>query len=382
MNKLFRAAAGKVAITPEEAVPLQGYVYGDTLLEDSDLQDLMDTFAATVASAAVLVSPLGTEESRDWICCNRAADRLEAIFGHPRGGFADRFAAFAFSDVIWPYLQTNAGIFGPVQVGMMPPLEAHLEMSLHDMMSDGIEVPAVKSEGTFIDIDKPWHILMANEAWTHKLCSRLNGNVTEDDAEIDATALLNGYVQLGKGSKIGRNVIVEGNLIVGSGTVIENGAILKGDNVIGNHCYIANYCYIERGSTVGDHCVVNHCAELDGLIMNGVYLYHYMEFSGIIGSHTDLGAATVCGTLRFDDGLTAHRVKGRRETPSHYANSVYLGDYCRTGVNAIIMPGCKMGVYSVAGAGLIVEEDIPNRTFVYVKQEVSHKPWGPDKYGW
>ncbi|MFH1740085.1 MAG: nucleotidyl transferase, partial [bacterium] len=106
------------------------------------------------------------------------------------------------------------------------------------------------------------------------------------------------------------------------------------------------------------------------------------EYWGVIGRSSDLGAATVCGTLRFDDQETVHRVRGRRETPRIGANASYLGDYVRTGVNAILMPGVKVGPYSLIGAGVILQEDVPNNSLIYVKQELCRKEWGPERYGW
>jgi len=60
----------------------------------------------------------------------------------------------------------------------------------------------------------------------------------------------------------------------------------------------------------------------------------------------------------------------------------YIGEYCRTGVNAIIMPGVKVGPYSILGPGTIIYKDVPSRTLVLAKQEHVTKPWGPEKYGW
>ena len=64
------------------------------------------------------------------------------------------------------------------------------------------------------------------------------------------------------------------------------------------------------------------------------------------------------------------------------ANATYMGEYCRTGVNAMIMPGRKIGSYSVVGAGVILNEDVPSQTIITVKQELVKKPWGPSRYGW
>ena len=60
----------------------------------------------------------------------------------------------------------------------------------------------------------------------------------------------------------------------------------------------------------------------------------------------------------------------------------YFGDYSRTGVNVITMPGVKIGAYSCVGAGIVVYEDIPSRTLTLLKQETVTRPWGPERYGW
>ena len=102
----------------------------------------------------------------------------------------------------------------------------------------------------------------------------------------------------------------------------------------------------------------------------------------MVGEAVDFGAATVCGNLRFDDGKTTWRIKGRPEAPAVAANAAYFGDFCRTGVNAIIMPGRRIGVYSVVGAGVVAYQDVPDREMVTLKQELVTRPWGPERYGW
>jgi len=354
--------------------------YGDTIVDADDLKNLADLFAKR--GNAALVDPLGAESSRDWICCSVEENRITDILGHPRGGATHRFAAFAFGRDIFPHLLSNSGIFTNVQVGMMPPTEGFVEMSLADWIADGHEIAACETHGTFLDVDKPWQILEANRIVGQAVCESLTGNELAEGASIDESADIEGFVRLGKDSTIGRNVRVRGNLIVGDRTRIENGAIIEGHTIVGNDCLLANYCMIDGGAIVGDRCVINHCAELNGLLMENVYLYHYMEFYGILGCNTDLGAATVCGTLRFDDGETTHTIKGRREHPRDHSNASYLGDYVRTGVNAIIMPGCKVGVYSIVGPGVLLSEDLPNGTRVSVKQVLERGDWGPDRYGW
>jgi len=215
-----------------------------------------------------------------------------------------------------------------------------------------------------------------------RLCGELKENELAEGASIDDSASLAGPVHLGRNSRIGKNVILRGKLIAGDNVIIDAGAIIDGDFVVGDRSFVGNACFIEGGSVVGADCVVNHAAELSGVIFDGVYLYHYMEIYGIVGRNTDIGAATVCGSLRFDDGITIHKTAGRREFPRNFSNASFIGDYCRTGVNAVIMPGCKTGPYSIIGPAVLLEKDLPEGTGIRVKQEQETFKWGPERYGW
>ena len=107
-----------------------------------------------------------------------------------------------------------------------------------------------------------------------------------------------------------------------------------------------------------------------------------MHIYGVVGEHSDLGAATVCGTLRFDDGRTPHLIKGRKEIPAEGSNATYIGDFCRTGVNVTFWPGKKVGAYAVIGAGTVLDRDVPDHTLIYPKQQLEMREWGPERYGW
>jgi UDP-N-acetylglucosamine diphosphorylase / glucose-1-phosphate thymidylyltransferase / UDP-N-acetylgalactosamine diphosphorylase / glucosamine-1-phosphate N-acetyltransferase / galactosamine-1-phosphate N-acetyltransferase len=302
--------------------------------------------------------------------------------GHPRVDGGYWLGGLALTRDIFPLLGANPGYFRNVEVGMMSPIESFLEMSLAELARQRPVPVMVCAADQALDIDRPWDIMAANWVMANRLCGALTENRLAEGSSIDPTAQIKGHVALGKNSRIGRNVTIEGSCIVGDDTRIDNGAILLGNNVIGDRCTITNYCYLDEGAVVGHDCVINHCAEFGGVLFDGVFLYHYMEMHGIIGEHTDIGAGTACGTLRFDDGETTIRVKGRPERPRHFSNATYLGDFCRTGVNVTIAPGKRIGCYSVIGAGTIVQKDVPERTLIYAKQELEERPWGPEMYGW
>ena len=184
------------------------------------------------------------------------------------------------------------------------------------------------------------------------------------------------------GAKIGNRVVIEGPCWIGKNTRVINGAIVRKNVMIGANTRVSDYCLVGSDTVIGNNCVVGHGAEFDGVMLDGAYIYHYSEIYGVLGAAVDIGAATVCGTLRFDDAETIHKIGGRREFPKNGANAAYFGDYCRTGVNVITQPGVKIGAYSCVGAGIVLYDDVPSRKLRILKQDVVERDWGPERYGW
>lgn len=356
-------------------------VYGDIVTPVENFRSFWEGFRASGAVAGALLERLTHENAADWICASYHNGLLGEVKGHPRGGTHRLCGVFAFRPAAFSALLRNPGIAARVDVGGMPLAEAEVAGSLQVLLDEGVEVFASETVAFFVDMDKPWHLLEANARMGDYLCQRLEKDDIGEGARLSDGAEIAGRLVLGPHAVVGNRVVLRGNALVGAGTEITNGAVLHGNFVIGNGCRIRNYC--ELGSAVvGNRCIIGHGAEFSGVLFDKVYLYHYCEVYGVLGEATDIGAATVCGTLRFDDRNTPHRIRGRWETPPFGADAVYIGDFCRTGVNAILMPGVKVGSYSCVGPGVICYEDVPSRTLVLAKQELTRRPWGPERYGW
>ena len=358
---------------------------GDTLLFGEDIKALAERHKSAQSAVSVLVTAeKSSPDSNEHICCEAAEGELTRIIGHPSSRSYRQIVGYACSQDFIKYIDNNGGFFKELSVGSMAPHESYLEQSVADYRNRGNTVPAVTAEFPALDIDKPWHILEANYVFCKHQTSALSQKELAEGAFIDPMAVVKGHVKLGKNSFIGRNCTINGNIIVGDNTAIDNGAIIDGNAMIGDNVEISNYCYISGGSTIGNLCKVLHGAEFSGTLFDRVYLYHYMEIAGLLGYNVDIGAACVCGTLRFDEKSSSTVVNGHRVTPRtrNFANATYIGDYTRTGVNCSFMPGIRIGCYCAIGPAALITEDVPDRTLLLVKQEHITKPWGPEKYGW
>lgn len=382
-EKLEGPAAGLNAALEQQEGDAFFVLYGDVVATLESYRALQDSWGPERDAATLIHRMEPGEDSGEWFCASASDGGLHAIHSHSRGQYSHRLCGISIlSEKAASYSRMHPGLTTKLDVGAMPSLETDISQSLQDMVSGGEAVSAVETQDLYVDVDKPWHLLEANGRMAEYRNRSLVKDEISEGAEISKDAEIHGPVRLGPNSRIGKRVVVQGNVTVGANTTITNGAMVGRNIIIGDDTRIRDYCQLGTHSVIGNNCVMGHCAEFGGLLMNKVYLYHYCELSGIIGTATDIGAATVCGTLRFDDGRSAHMVKGRRECPRIGSNETYIGEYCRTGVNAIIMPGVKVGPYSILGPGAIVYEDVPARTLLLVKQEHVTKEWGPEKYGW
>ena len=378
-------AGGSAAAVLEGAAGLDEdflVVAGDIVTDAANLAALKRRFEEQRPLAAALIQPLGSESARDWLIAHVEGGLLRGVEGHSRDGRYRLCGAYALCAQALETLRDNPGVMASVPVGGMPPLESEIAQSLQMMVDEQQDVLAVETCGYHVDMDKPWHILEANRRVIDAMEQHDGGNVIPDSSKIHDGAEIDGKVVLGENCTIGQRVVVRGDVWLGDGASLENGAIVDGPAVIGRDTVVRDYCQIGGHTTVGARGIYGHGAEFSGVALDTVYCYHYCEIWGVVGQAVDFGAATVCGNLRFDDSETVWRVNGRAERPAHASNAAYFGDYCRTGVNAIIMPGRRIGVYSCVGAGVVAYDDVPDRQLVLLKQEVTTRPWGPERYGW
>lgn len=364
-------------------------LHGDVLLDPDDLRALL---VAGRAGPAVLLSPLDqraidpalpVEGSTDWISAAVEDGQLGRFLGRHREARPYRFAGAAFlpADDLRA-LETPGTRFEGVQVGSMPPEEVPLEQVFNDLVLAGRPVAAVTARRAFVDVDKPWHLLTANDLAVRHLTGAAPERDLAADASIDPAARIRGRVRLGRRSRIEGPAIIDGDLWAGDDVVIADGAIVRGPLVVGDRTRLTEYCHLLGPSSIGPDCVFAHAAEFRGLAMEHVYLFHFMELFGVLGSCVDIGAGTVCGTLRFDDRPQPQRVLGRLEVPNDYASACTIGAYSRTGVNVTLAPGVRIGAYSAVGPGVLVSEDVPSRTLLTLRQDLERRPWGPEKHGW
>lgn len=226
--------------------------------------------------------------------------------------------------------------------------EYELTDALKMMLRDGIKLNyVIAGEDEWFEIGKPWDLLSIHEKLLSKLStSSINGEVEE-------------YV------KVKGPVIIKEGALIRSGTYIIGPAYIGEEAVIGPNSYIRPYSVIGKGSRIGNAVEVKNST-----LMEGVHAQHLTYIGdSIICEHVNLGAGTITANLRFDNGIVKVTVKGKRISSGRRKLGAIIGGYVKTGINVSIMPGVKIGAYSWIAPGVVVNRDIPPRSFLRARIE-------------
>jgi len=210
------------------------------------------------------------------------------------------------------------------------------EVALSSYMSAGAKLKAIEFDGFWQPVKFPWHIA--------EVFHYLFGLQSDGEPAIHADA------------EVSENAIVEGAVIVEAGARIMAGATVKGPCYIGARTIIATNALV-RDSNVGADCVIGFSTEVArSHVGDNVWTHSNYIGDSVIGDDVSFGAGTVTGNLRLNEGVIG-------ETGTNKWGLV-TGDHIRVGVNTSFMPGVRVGSESYIGAGIVVAEDIPYKSFV------------------
>ncbi|MCW4030821.1 MAG: sugar phosphate nucleotidyltransferase [Candidatus Bathyarchaeota archaeon] len=224
--------------------------------------------------------------------------------------------------------------------------ELEFTEALSFLIGEGKTVLASKiSKADWIDIGRPWDLLEAN-SWAlkrraHKVCGT-----------VEAGAHLLGPVTVQETARIRSGAYIEGPSFIGEGSDI------------GPNCYIRPCTSIGKNVRIGNACEVKN-----SLIMDGTHIGH-LSYVGdsILCEHCNMAAGTIMANLRLDGKSVKMLVKGEVVDSGRRKLGAVLGDNVKTGINALLMPGVKIGPRSWIGANFTVHRDVSRDSIVMLKQ--------------
>jgi UDP-N-acetylglucosamine diphosphorylase/glucosamine-1-phosphate N-acetyltransferase len=238
---------------------------------------------------------------------------------------------YFFSKLIFDYIDRT------------PLTNFQLEAAYQGLIDEG-NVEFVPYDGVFESFKYPWDLLTINE---HLMTRFVTEPCISDQALISDRA------------------IIDGNVIIADGVRVFENAVIRGPAYIGPNSVIGNNVLIWNHSSIGENSVVGFSSEIKHSII-GSDCWIHMSYVGdsILSDRCSFGAGTITANYRFDEGDVSVDVKGESISSGTDKLGAFLGPDCKTGCNATLMPGVKVGPHSIVGPGVLLRDDLPPDTLM------------------
>jgi len=225
--------------------------------------------------------------------------------------------------------------------------EFEITDSLQISLKWGVQVESVTLDSdSWMHIGLPWDLLDANAMILKTIKPKIDG-------DVEGGSHIIGSIVLAEGARIRSGAYIDGPAVIGAGSDI------------GPNCFIRPYTSIGKDVRVGNACEVKN-----SIIMDGTQIAH-LSYVGdsIIGTNCNLGAGTITANLRFDEKNVKVMIKDKLLDSGKRKLGAIIGDNVKTGINVNFMPGVKIEPNSWIGPGVVVMRDVPQNSFIILKQE-------------
>jgi UDP-N-acetylglucosamine diphosphorylase/glucosamine-1-phosphate N-acetyltransferase len=213
-----------------------------------------------------------------------------------------------------------------------------LEAAYQGLIDEG-NVEFVPYEGVFESFKYPWDLLTINE---FLMARHVTAPKISQQAKISDRAVIDGNVIIEDGVRIFENAVVRGPAYIGP------------NSVIGNNVLIWNHTSIAANSVVGFSSEIKR-----SLVGSNCWIHMAYVGDSVISDNCSLGAGTITANYRFDEGHVSVNVGGEPVSSGSDKLGAFMGPDCKTGCNATLMPGVKVGPHSIVGPGVLLGDDLP-----------------------
>ena len=351
-------------------------IHGDLLIPDDALPAVVSSFREQNGGGVAATHEVDNISEVTSVSFN-SNGALTDYAWKPRGGKGTALTGiYCFSSSLLQDL-ANVSDVQKAQFGIAPPLGKEIAAVIPICYRDGRSLTRVPVDGPAFDMDYPWQPDTFSNRLVEVLGAKLSKSRISDSATVDPSAHIDGPIVVGEHSVIGRNAHIRGPAWIGDRTNVTEGSHIGRHSMIGDDCVIGPYAKVN--GFLGNDCRITYLGEFRGTMLDGGRVTHQIQLSGVFGLGAEIGAGTQCGTLRFDDGPIEVEVLGQRKVANGFSG-VLFGDYARTGVGALMMPGRIVGPCSMVGAGIVLMKNLPAHKALILKQETELVDWSAEIY--
>ncbi len=182
----------------------------------------------------------------------------------------------------------------------------------------------------------PWDLLRANELAVGALAT------DRIDGDVHPSAVIEGVLHLGPGSRILPGVFIEGKVIVGAG------------------CRIGPNCYLRGATAIGDRCHIGQAVEIKNSLLLAATNVGHLSYLGdsILGQQVNFGAGTIVANLRHDGANHRSLAGATLVDTGRRKFGAIVCDHVHTGIHTAIYPGRKLWPHTTTRPGQVVDHDL------------------------
>jgi UDP-N-acetylglucosamine diphosphorylase/glucosamine-1-phosphate N-acetyltransferase len=210
------------------------------------------------------------------------------------------------------------------------------ECALDNMVKEGHKIKVVLYDNFWAPIKYPWHILRVMEYFLDNAQPYI-----APSARISEKANVEGKVILSDNVKVLENAVIRGPAYIGANSVIGNNVLVRDYSHIGSNA-VVGYSTEVKHSYIGDNC----------------WFHSNYVGDSIIDNNCSLGAGTVLANLRLNEGNINIKVGDSLVDTGHDKLGAIVGQGCRIGVNASLMPGVRVGPNAFVGPHIYLHDDL------------------------
>lgn len=211
------------------------------------------------------------------------------------------------------------------------------ECALDLMVAEGHKIKIVPYRDFWKAIKYPWHIFGV----VRYFLDRCKPSISPS-AQISPKAVVEGRVIIEDDVRVLENAVIRGPAYIGAKSIIGNGALIRDYSHIGRNC-VVGYCTEVKGSYIGDGC----------------WFHSSYVGDSIIDDNCSLAAGTVLANFRFDEKHIKVNVGEESIDTGLDKFGAIMGSDSKTGINASIMPGVRIGPNSFVGSHVCLMKDLP-----------------------
>jgi UDP-N-acetylglucosamine diphosphorylase/glucosamine-1-phosphate N-acetyltransferase len=219
------------------------------------------------------------------------------------------------------------------------------ECALDLMVSEGCRIKVVPYAGFWKAIKYPWHIFGV----VRYFLDRCKPSISPT-AQISPRAIVEGTVIIEDKVRVLENAVIRGPAYIGAGSIIGNNVLVRDYSHIGRNC-VVGYCTEVKGSYIGDNC----------------WFHSSYVGDSVIDDNCSLAAGTVLANFRFDEKSIKVKVGGESVDTGLDKFGAIMGGDSKTGINASIMPGVRIGPSSFVGSHVCLMKDLPPNKMVLME---------------